>query len=184
MNQNIRLYQETQDKANLIHDLTQEAYAQWRSFLPDSGVWQETPESLISEFQQGVAFFCAVHNEEIVGAVRCQSLFSQEQGNFMLLRRLAVLPTARNLGVGTALIKAVEDHACQLGFGSIFLQVHLAKPQLQTYYTGLGYTPCNRIQGLPDIGTDLYWMTKLINLVPLTQALSAAMPKVEAVGAK
>jgi len=64
-----------------------------------------------------------------------------------LLRSLVVLPQARGLGVGAALVSALEQHACSRGLTRLVLLTETA----EEFFTRLGYVSAERASMPPDI---------------------------------
>lgn len=62
-----------------------------------------------------------------------------------LLDGICVAPEARNRGIGTALLRAIEDEARARGFGSVRLDVVDTNTRAQALYARQGYLPTNRV---------------------------------------
>ncbi|MBN2539943.1 MAG: GNAT family N-acetyltransferase [Bacilli bacterium] len=73
--------------------------------------------------------FNAYIDSKIVGAAR---LYHNKVG------RVATLKEYRNQGVGTAIMKAIEEHAKQIGIPEIILNAQL---YVKEFYLHLGYIP-------------------------------------------
>lgn len=64
----------------------------------------------------------------------------EKAGDSGLLRSLVVDPTARNLGLGSLLVAAIEDRARQAGISRLYLLTNTA----ERYFPTLGYRPIER----------------------------------------
>lgn len=64
----------------------------------------------------------------------------EKAGDSGLLRSLVVDPAARNLGLGSLLVAAIEDRARQAGIGRLYLLTNTA----ERYFPTLGYCPIER----------------------------------------
>ncbi|HEY9643297.1 MAG TPA: GNAT family N-acetyltransferase [Coleofasciculaceae cyanobacterium] len=160
----------TQSDISVIHDVTQAAYADCRSRLPYSSIWQETPAAIADELNLGPIFLAFV-NAALVGSVRCHSRSGGELWNqFMYVHRLAVLPAYRQQGIGRTLMQAVENLAQDSGLEWVCLEVRAAQPENQQFYEKLGYTLGSVSGYLPTGAVRSFWMSKA--LMP-----KALMPK-------
>jgi ribosomal protein S18 acetylase RimI-like enzyme len=114
--------------------LLRAAFEEYRGRLvPPSGVQTETVESLTKKLTAGHAVIASV-DKETAGCV-----FFQVESSFIYLGRLAVLPEFRNYGIGTALVKYVEERTRQLQISSVRLGVRVGLVRLQRYYERIGY---------------------------------------------
>jgi predicted N-acetyltransferase YhbS len=92
------------------------------------------PNDIVGDFRRkGFFAFVAVVGDKIVGAVRYK-----KSGNALYLYKLAVLKTFRNRGVGSALVKKVEEAAKRAGCGKVLLDCAREK-KLPGYYKRMGY---------------------------------------------
>jgi predicted N-acetyltransferase YhbS len=109
------------DEVELLTSLIQRAFAEYQGKLePPSSAHTKTPAQLRAELADGAALI-AEHNGEPVGCV----LFHRRPDH-VYLDRLSVLPQARGLGIGRALITAVEQRTRELGLDRVRLSVRLA----------------------------------------------------------
>lgn len=58
------------------------------------------------------------------------------------LKRMYVAPEARGLGLGSAILQAIEQRARQLGLGELKLETGTAQPEALGLYRAAGYRPC------------------------------------------
>ena len=72
-----------------------------------------------------------------------------------ILGRIAVRKTARGTGLGSAIMRTLEQHAAACGAEKTEL---LAQVQAQPFYESLGYTACGEV--VCDEGCPHIWMQK------------------------
>lgn len=142
-----------------IHLVTQAAYAEYRTLIPYSSIWLETPQLITAEMQLG-PILLSVLNGRIVGSVRCHVEHEEGEGDFMYIHRLAVLPTYRRQGLGCALVRAVEDLAKSENLPQVRLETRAAQPENYHFYQKLGYELGEISLYLPDGSPRSYWMSK------------------------
>lgn len=147
------------DDVAAIHAMTQAAYVEYRTLLPHSSVWHETPEVIAAEMKLGPILLSVVDGS-LVGSVRCHVKHEEGQGDFMYIHRLAVLPGYRRQGVGCILVQAVEDLAKSLNLHCVRLEMRAAQPENCHFYLKRGYELGSISAYLPDGNPRSYWMTK------------------------
>lgn len=124
------------DEAEVIWQVTHQAYLPDRDRLhPPSGVFRETVEDVCRAMQDG-AIHVAELDGTIVGAVRTRP---HEREDALYCGRLAVLPSARRAGIGSALMGCVERHGLALAYRAVVLGVRLELPETLRFYQRLGY---------------------------------------------
>ncbi|WP_420595587.1 GNAT family N-acetyltransferase [Deinococcus sp.] len=79
--------------------------------------------------------FIAVDGGEVIGCIG----FRPNGGQTLTLNRLATLPKARGQGIGTALVRAVEQVASERGYEQVLLAVSQFNLEVIPYYERLGY---------------------------------------------
>jgi GNAT superfamily N-acetyltransferase len=65
------------------------------------------------------------------------------------IKRMYVVPEGRGLGVGRALLEALEDAARQLGYSVARLDTGPRQPQAERMYRRAGYRPIGNFNGNP-----------------------------------
>jgi ribosomal protein S18 acetylase RimI-like enzyme len=154
------LRQATRSDIPTIHAMTQAAYAQYRSQLPHSSIWQENLEAIADELKLGPIFLAFV-DIELAGSVRCHPKPAVgEWSNFMYVHRLAVLPAYRQQGIGRVLMQAVDNLAQDMKLEWVRLEVRAAQPENQQFYQKLGYTLGDVSGFLPNGAVRSFWMSK------------------------
>jgi ribosomal protein S18 acetylase RimI-like enzyme len=128
----------TPDDIPAIHAMTQAAYAEYRSLLPYSSVWQETPAEIAAEMQlDPVLVFCL--DNRFIGGVHCHPHETEKYGKFIYVHRLAVLPEYRRQKLGYRLMQSVEAIAQSMQLPTVRLEVRAAQPENKVFYSKLGY---------------------------------------------
>jgi len=113
----------------------------WRIVFPDSPPWNQ-PEN---DIQQKLAvqrdlFLVAAVKDEIVGTAMAG--FDGHRG---WVYYVAVSPKWRRNGIGSALMKAVEEGLSHMGCPKLNLQVRTGNEQVVAFYQQLGYEIEQRI---------------------------------------
>ncbi|MEU0793765.1 GNAT family N-acetyltransferase [Amycolatopsis sp. NPDC005961] len=88
---------------------------------------------------ESVAVFLVARDAEGT-AVGCGGLRLLEPGSGEI-KRMYVDPAARGTGVATALLRALEDHARDLGIPRLLLETGTGQPDAMRFYQREGYEP-------------------------------------------
>lgn len=124
----------TPDDAPTLLTIIQQAYAQYRDRLdPPSGALRESAAAL-------AALLC--HESAVLagaGPVAAGCVFYDQTGDELYMHRLAVIPAARQMSLGHALVSYVEARAREAGCVRVRLGVRLQLPENQAFYARLGY---------------------------------------------
>jgi ribosomal protein S18 acetylase RimI-like enzyme len=122
--------------AEIVHRLTQAAFAGQRGLDPPSGAGKETLESVRAELGErgGALARAADGSGEVVGCLR----FHVRPGA-LYVYRVAVPPRLQGRGVGRALMGWAEGEAGRLGLGAVEVGVRIALPDNVAFYRALGY---------------------------------------------
>jgi ribosomal protein S18 acetylase RimI-like enzyme len=116
------------------------AFMQYRGTLvPESSAFRETPETIANQLAAGSSVIVAERNGTMIGCVVSEVL----EGD-LYFGRLAVLPTARGLGLAKRLISAVEEEARRRGLPGVRLGVRIALEVNQRLFNALGYREISR----------------------------------------
>ncbi len=104
-----------------------------------------TVENLERDFLGALAWYhglVAVQDAKVVGYAAALPLGRLGYGARGLdLHHLFVMPDARHLGVGRALVRGVEDLGRKLGCSYVIIGTHPDNLAAQAYYQHLGYGP-------------------------------------------
>ncbi|MBN8620547.1 MAG: GNAT family N-acetyltransferase [Anaerolineae bacterium] len=123
------------DDAPLVTDLIVTGFEEFRGHLdPPSGAHFETPEKVRHKIESGGAFIASVEGQ----AVGCVLYYPDSQGH-LYLGRLAVLPAARQHGLGHRLVEAVETVAREQRYSHVSLVVRVTLPANRAYFESMGY---------------------------------------------
>jgi ribosomal protein S18 acetylase RimI-like enzyme len=116
------------------------AFEQYRGKLvPESGAFRETAGGIAAELKKGAGALLAERDGETLGCVMTKTMDGD-----LYFGRLAVLPTARGLGLAKRLIDAVESEARRRGLPGVRLGVRVALPDNQRLFTSRGYVEIGR----------------------------------------
>ncbi|MDX1952107.1 MAG: GNAT family N-acetyltransferase [Verrucomicrobiota bacterium] len=125
----------TLSDAPLLLAMVHAAFEQYRHrLIPPSSAHAESLASITQKLAAFQAFICSVSNEP-AGCV-----FYLRKSDHMYLDRLSVLQKFRRQGVGSSLIRAVEQLAIREGYSAVRLGVRIALPATRAYYERLGFT--------------------------------------------
>lgn len=92
------------------------------------------------------------------------TLLFDRVGHRLRLRRVGVLPEVRHLGLAQAMAEAAEEHARELGLGSLILEARAELPSTVRFWQRLGYAEIGRA------GTTL----QMLRVLPSTLTLPTA----------
>lgn len=122
------------DDADLLTSLIRAGFAEYDGVLdPPSGAHTEDVDKIRAKLEKGGGLLAYI-GQDCAGCV----LFYPEDG-FLYLGRLAVLSAYRKLGVGQALVEAVEAKAVELGLSGVQLAVRIALPRNRAWFESMGY---------------------------------------------
>ena len=72
------------------------------------------------------------------------------------LKRMFVAPEARGLGIGSAILQAIEQRARQLGLAELKLETGTAQPEALGLYRAAGFVPCAAFAGYRPSPLNLF----------------------------
>ena len=117
-----------------ILDIMIRSFENYRHTLfPESSVFRETEDSLRGKLESGGGFFAAMEGQN-VGFVSYEI-----RDSYVYLGRLSVLPEYRGLGIGKALINAVESVAVNHQLHQVRLNVRIALENNHRLFESLGF---------------------------------------------
>jgi ribosomal protein S18 acetylase RimI-like enzyme len=113
----------------------------WREVFPDSPPWNR-PETNIQRklSAQRELFLVATVGTQLVG-----SAMAGYDGHRGWVYYVAVSPRYRRQGIGTALMRSVEERLARLGCPKLNLQVRASNEEVVAFYKRLGYEVEERI---------------------------------------
>jgi ribosomal protein S18 acetylase RimI-like enzyme len=116
------------------------AFEQYRGKLqPESGAFRETAKGIGSELRKGAGAIVAERDGQVVGCVMTKVLLGD-----LYFGRLAILPSARGLGLAKRLVAAVEADARARGLAGVRLGVRVVLTENQKLFASLGYVETGR----------------------------------------
>jgi GNAT superfamily N-acetyltransferase len=132
---NIQIGRAALDHIPEILSIIHRSFEQYRGLLdPPSGAHDETLETLRLKMTGGGAMVATAVGNRAAGCALWKA-----EATHLYLGRLGVLPEWRGHGVGTMLLRAIEDLAIDLHLPRIELGIRTSLPYLQSYYERNGY---------------------------------------------
>jgi GNAT superfamily N-acetyltransferase/SAM-dependent methyltransferase len=153
------------DERALVHEITQQAYAEHRPAIGDSGVFRETLAQIGERQEQGWVLLLAEVDGQPAGAAR----IIRREGQ-LYLGRLAVLPQQRRRGIGQALVGACEAWGRAWGLAAVQLGAREALPQNRRFYEQLGYQAGEPLELNNAPGSFFRWLRKPLSDLDPTRA--------------
>lgn len=89
------------------------------------------------------ALICESDNNEIVGCIFCEIL-SWHTGKQLEIKEVFVSSNYRGRGIGSELVKSVEDMGKKEGVSELFLWTNSCR-ELKDFYKSMGYYTCNEV---------------------------------------
>ena len=115
--------------------------ALWEAVFPADRPWNDPAEIIRRKRAiQRELFFVAALDSDVVGTA-----FGGYDGNRGWVYHVAVGPGHRRLGIGSALVRRVEDALRAAGCPKVNLQVHATNAGVVAFYEQLGYRVEERI---------------------------------------
>lgn len=121
-----------------IHRITMEAFERYALDLglpSQVKALNDTYDSILEDIDKKIVLV-ALWGPEVVGSIRCEIL---APGNVGYISRFGVSPRAHNMGIGKALITAVEKEAVDRGATLLTLHTASKMAALVRFYYGMGY---------------------------------------------
>lgn len=113
----------------------------WREVFPNAPTWNVPEADIARKLKvQRELFLVATIGSEIVGTV-----MGGYDGHRGWVYYVVVSPRHRRQGIGTALMKRVEEGLTRLGCPKINLQVRVSNEEVVRFYTSLGYEVEERV---------------------------------------
>jgi ribosomal protein S18 acetylase RimI-like enzyme len=128
------MIEETQD-AELVHRLTQSAFAEYGREPGTSTALKETVEAIEAQLRDGNRALVLLEGNVALACVRFRF-----EGDALYFHRLSVDPAHRRRGLACALSAALEDIARAAGLRKLTCSVRLAKEDNIALYLKLGFT--------------------------------------------
>lgn len=128
----------TLDDIPAIHEITIQAFQKYAFDLglPDQvAALKETYESIQEDLAKKIVLVAWV-GDQAVGTIRCEAL---PPGNVGYISRFGVNPDIHNMGVGKALVMAMEEEAKKEGITLLTLHTASKMTSLVRFYYGMGF---------------------------------------------
>ena len=137
----IRSYRESDEAA--VADL-------WREVFPDAPSWNHPETDIRRKLAvQPELFYVALLDDELIGTA-----LAGYDGHRGWVYYVAVKPPHRRLGIGTALMRHVEEALARMGCPKLNLQVRASNEQVVAFYTRLGYDVEKRVSMAKRLRND------------------------------
>jgi ribosomal protein S18 acetylase RimI-like enzyme len=152
----LRIELASHEQAELVHQTMRAAYAEYDGVLtPPSGAASETVADVLAAMGKGGALL-ARDGGVVVGSARFEW-----RTDHLYVGRVAVVPAYRGQGVGSALMRRIEEIAHEGGRGEIRLGVRMSLPGNLAFYRSLGYEVV-KTEPHPKGGDRVAWMGKRV----------------------
>ena len=145
------------EDATTIAAVLFESFIEFKALYTDGGFAATTPgaEQVLTRMREGPVWI-ALHDSAVLGTVAAVA-----KGESVYIRGMAVSPSARGSGAGSALLKHLEGWAASQGFRRLFLSTTPFLDSAIRLYEGSGYRRTD--EGPHDLfGTALFTMEKHI----------------------
>ena len=130
----VEIREATTEQIPLVRQIVLDSFEEYRGVLdPPSGVHSETLEETVEIIGRGGALIAFV-SDEPVGTARYE-----RKPDHLYCGRIGVLPAHRGLGIGRALLSAIEHVAKDLGFTEVRLATREILERNMRLYQGCGY---------------------------------------------
>ena len=145
------------EDAAAIASVLHESFVEFRSLYTEAGFAATVlnAERVLERMHEGPVWI-ALHNGAVFGTVAALI-----KGSSVYIRGMAVLPSARGMGAGTALLREAEKWAAGQGYSRVFLSTTPFLISAIRLYEKFGFR--RRPHGSQDLfGTPLFVMEKTI----------------------
>jgi ribosomal protein S18 acetylase RimI-like enzyme len=106
------------------------------------------PAFAANYFAEGAGVWLATSNADVLGCIALRSLASIT--NAGEVKRLYVRPEARGRGIASALYRALETYAAEIGYRFLYLDTAAGMIAAQKFYEALGFERCSRYNDNPQ----------------------------------
>lgn len=157
MTERVEIRRAIAEDAAAIAMVLYKSFVEYRDLYTDGGFDATVldPERVLKRMQEG-PMWIAWREGAVVGTVAAVG-----KDGSVYMRGMAVLPSARGLGVGTALLREVEGWACGEKFGRLFLSTTPFLHSAILLYEKFGFR--RKDQEVQDLfGTPLFTMEKIL----------------------
>lgn len=125
-------------EASVVHRVMRAAFEASGAERHPSSALREREEDVRRAMAEGGGLVAHLDGEA-VGSGRFRWRVSDDGSRVLSFERLAVLPSHRGRGVGTAMIRWLEEHARQGGAARVEVTVRSQQPDNRPYYQARGY---------------------------------------------
>ena len=153
----VRVRRATTDDAAWVASILRQAFSEYEQFYTEQGYAATTPgaSEIVARMGQGPVWV-AVHKKQIVGT---GSVVPKPEGIY--IRGMAVIPSARGLGIGRRLLDEIQRFAIAQGCAHLLLSTTPFLNRGIRLYEAFGFRRIN--DGPHDLfGTPLFTMEKTV----------------------
>jgi GNAT superfamily N-acetyltransferase len=146
------------ENAAAIASVLHESFVEFRSLYTEAGFTATVldAERVLNRMHAGPVWI-ALHNGAVLGTIAALI-----KGSSVYIRGMAVLPSARGTGAGTALLREAEEWAGSQGCSHVFLSTTPFLSSAIHLYERFGFR--RRADGSQDLfGTPLFVMEKTVS---------------------
>lgn len=156
------------DDASAVASILKRAFAEYRSLYTDGGFAATTPaaDGVLVRMQEGPVWV-ATCDRDVVGTT---SVVHTDRG--LYIRGMAVIPEARGLGAGRALLHQISAHAASSGYDKLLLSTTPFLDSAIRLYEAYGFERTGRAADL--FGTPLITMEAMTRRTVLRAAISTS----------
>jgi GNAT superfamily N-acetyltransferase len=128
-------------------------YALMRAGFSETAALANASSALNETLGEGGAIL-AFHDARPAGSGRFRV---NRAAGYLIYERLAVHPLLRGLGIGSAMVAFLENHARALGLSEVRADARSQQPDNRAYYLARGYQILGYAEryGIPDLRTHL-----------------------------
>ncbi len=141
------------DEVRLVYALMRAGFAESAERDNPSSALLETVDDVRARIETGGAILAFEHGRP-AGSGR---FAVDREAGYLSYERLAVHPSLRGRGVGSAMVTFLEEHARELGLSEIRADARSQQPDNRPFYLARGYRIIGYAEryGIPDIRTHL-----------------------------
>ncbi len=144
----------------MVHAIMIDAFEKYQCDVPPTSALSETAGSIREKMESGESATLCFQDGEAIGSVRYLIK------NGLYFHRLAVRGKEQGRGVGTAMVRWLEDEAQRTGQDVIWLKVRSSQPRNIEWYLHLGYLRSSESEDVNPNGD-------LVRTVRMFKALSS-----------
>ena len=128
--------------------------------IPGTAYFDAALDSLSAYYDRpGRAYYVLLDGETVIGGVGVAEFDTLPGG--CELQKLYLAPAFRGQGLGSRMIRFIEDRARELGYQQIYLETHTALSAALRAYQRAGYRPIPRPDSVIHTTMDRFYLKEL-----------------------